>query len=208
MNENFRMTATPVASRTQFELEAPQTPQRNERRTFCALGTLAALGAGGFAGLAPMAAHALEPGQRAPAFSLPGLDGPVQLEALRGKVVLVDFWASWCGPCKQSFPWMSALQARLGASGLRIVAVNVDRDRAAAEAFLRAMQPQMVAPLTIAFDSAGDTPARYGAKAMPTSVLVGAEGQVLLRHAGFRDADRPVLEAAITAALAGVRGAK
>jgi len=190
---------------------APPAPARTTRRAFCSLGTFGAaatFGAVGLAALAPRVAHALEPGQRAPAFTLPGLEGPVQLEALRGKVVLVDFWASWCGPCKQSFPWMSALQARHGASGLRIVAVNVDRDRAAADAFLRAMQPQMVAPLSIAFDSAGETPARYGAKAMPTSVLVGADGQVLLQHAGFRDADRPVLEAAITAALAGVRGAK
>ncbi len=167
--------------------------QRALRRRAICLGTLA-----GF--IAPPAL-AIDAGQRAPAFALPGLDGPVQLEALRGKVVLLDFWASWCGPCKLSFPWLSAMQARHGAAGLRVVAVNVDRERSAADAFLRALQPQMATPLTIAFDSAGQTPVSYGAKAMPTSVLVGPDGLVLLQHAGFRDADKPALEAALAAAL-------
>ena len=181
-----------------LEADSAGAPPRHSRRAFCA---------GALASLASLPALAIEAGQRAPAFALPGLDGPVQLEALRGKVVLLDFWASWCGPCKLSFPWLSAMQARHGAAGLRVVAVNVDRERSAADAFLRALQPQMTTPLTIAFDSAGETPGRYGAKAMPTSVLIGADGQVLLQHAGFRDADKPALESAIAAALAAVASA-
>lgn len=177
------------------------------RRAFCArglgvVGGALALGGTATLGLGAAPAWAIEAGQRAPAFSLPGAEGAVTLEALRGRVVLLDFWASWCAPCKLSFPWMSAMQARHAAAGLRVVAVNVDRQRPPADAFLRAVQPQMAAPLTIAFDSAGETPERYGAKAMPTSVLIGADGQVLLQHAGFRDVDKPALEAAIASALA------
>ncbi|MBL8289680.1 MAG: TlpA family protein disulfide reductase [Rubrivivax sp.] len=168
-------------------------------------GGAAATFASAAASFAAAAAGAVAVGQPAPAFTLAGLEGSVALEALRGKVVLLDFWASWCAPCRLSFPWMSAMQARHGAAGLRVVAVNVDRQRAAADAFLRAMQPQMGAPLTIAFDPAGETPERYGAKAMPTSVLIGADGRVLLHHAGFRDDDKPVLEAAVVAALAAAK---
>lgn len=156
------------------------------------------------AALSPLPALAAKAGEAAPAFSLPAAGptgGAISLEALRGKVVLLDFWASWCGPCKLSFPWMSQMQARHGARGLQVVAVNLDREARAAEAFLRAVQPQMSAPLVIAYDGAGDTPKRYGVQAMPTSVLIGADGVVALHHPGFRDDDKPALEAAIGAAL-------
>ena len=62
-----------------------------------------------------------------------GLD----LERFRGKVVVVDFWASWCAPCRQSFPWLNEMQAKYGSAGLVVIAVNVDRERAEAERFLR-----------------------------------------------------------------------
>lgn len=143
-------------------------------------------------------AQAAEPGQPAPAFALPGTAGPVELQALRGQVVLLDFWASWCGPCRQSFPWLGELQARHAARGLKVVGINVDRQRASAEAFLA----QVPARFTVAFDSAGEVPRRYAVKAMPSSVLVGADGLVLLQHAGFRDDDRAPLEAAVVQALA------
>ena len=110
--------------------------------------------------------RAAEAGAPAPALTLPGAAGPVVLPA-KGKVVLVDFWASWCGPCRQSFPWMNRMQQRYGAAGLQIVAVNVDQDRAEAEAFLR----KLPAAFTVAFDGGGDTPKRWGVRAMPTSVL-------------------------------------
>jgi len=143
-------------------------------------------------------ALATEAGQAAPTLQLPGSAGAVDLADLKGRVVYLDFWASWCVPCRLSFPWMNDMQARYGARGLQVLAVNVDAKRAAADTFLA----QVPARFAIAFDSAGDTPRRYGVKAMPTSVLVGPDGTVLQQHAGFRDDDRAALEAAIVAALA------
>ncbi len=142
-------------------------------------------------------AWGLEPGQPAPALQLPGTAGPVDLAALKGRVVYLDFWASWCVPCRLSFPWMNEMQARYGARGLQVLAVNLDAQRRAADSFLA----QVPARFAVAYDSSGDTPRRYGVKAMPTSVLVGADGAVLQQHAGFRDDDRAALEAAIVTAL-------
>ncbi len=156
----------------------------------------AALLAAGLA-MAGAPAGAVELGAPAPALQLPGLSGQVDSLALKGKVVVLDFWASWCAPCKRSFPWWNDMQAKYGARGLQVVGVNVDRKRSDADAFL----VQAPARFAIAFDGAGDTPRRYAVKGMPTTVIVGADGSVLARHEGFKDDDRAALEAAIVAAL-------
>lgn len=141
--------------------------------------------------------RAAEVGQSAPPFSLPGRDGTITLAALHGKVVFLDFWASWCVPCRQSFPWMNQMQARYAARGLHVLAINVDKQRADADAFL----VKIPAQFAIAFDAPGDTPRAYGVKGMPTSLLIGADASVLHQHAGFRDDDKGSLEAKIVAAL-------
>jgi cytochrome c biogenesis protein CcmG/thiol:disulfide interchange protein DsbE len=143
---------------------------------------------------------AASPGQPAPTLALPGTAGVVDLAAYKGKVVYLDFWASWCGPCKLSFPWLNDMQARHGPRGLQVVAVNLDRQRALADAFLA----QVPARFVVAFDPAGDSARRYAVQGMPSSVLIAADGLVLQQHAGFRDEDRAAREAAIVAALAGV----
>jgi thiol-disulfide isomerase/thioredoxin len=141
--------------------------------------------------LATLPTTAQQVGSAAPAVA--GVD----TAALKGKVVIVDFWASWCAPCKRSFPWWNEMQAKYGARGLHIVAVNVDKQRADADAFLAKMTPRFA----LAFDAEGRTPKNFQVKAMPTSVLIGTDGRVLLRHEGFKDDDRAALEAAIVAAL-------
>jgi len=154
----------------------------------------------GLALLCAGSACATPAGEAAPAFSLPARtasEPAVELAQFKGQVVLLDFWASWCGPCRQSFPWLTQLQARLGARGLRVVGINVDRQRSAAEQFLA----QVPAGFTLAFDAAGEVARRYAVQGMPSSVLVGADGRVLLQHTGFRDADRALLEAAVVDAL-------
>lgn len=108
------------------------------------------------------------------------------LESLHGKVVLVDFWASWCGPCLQSFPWMNGLHAKHADDGLVILAVNLDQDRAQADAFLKKLPPQF----RVEYDANGTLAKSFGVEAMPTSFLIDRDGQVRARHAGFRDKQR------------------
>ena len=143
-------------------------------------------------------AAAIERGQPAPDFTLTDAQSqPVQLSALRGKAVYVDFWASWCAPCRRSFPWMNAMQEKYGPNGLVVVGINVDQRRADADKFLA----QTPAKFSIAFDAQGATPKAYSIKGMPSSVLVDPKGQVVAVHAGFRDEDRDELEARIRSAL-------
>ena len=143
-------------------------------------------------------AQAVEPGQAAPPFELPGKQGVVRLADYRGKLVYLDFWASWCGPCRKSFPWMNDLQARYGARGFQVIGLNVDQKPADAAAFLT----QVAANFDIAYDAGGHAPRAYGVKGMPTSILIGPDGKVLAVHTGFRDEHRDELERKIVAALA------
>jgi thiol-disulfide isomerase/thioredoxin len=108
------------------------------------------------------------------------------LESLHGKVVLVDFWASWCGPCLQSFPWMNELHAKHGGEGLVIVAVNLDQDRALADAFLK----KVPAKFRVEYDAQGALAQQFNVQAMPTSVLIDRAGRVRIRHAGFKEKHR------------------
>jgi cytochrome c biogenesis protein CcmG, thiol:disulfide interchange protein DsbE len=140
---------------------------------------------------------ALAVGEVAPAFDLPGNAAPIKLSEFKGKVVYVDFWASWCGPCKQSFPWLNDMQSKYGAKGFQVVGINVDAKTADAKTFLT----EVPAKFTVAYDDKGVTPKQFGIKGMPSSVLIDATGKVLLQHTGFRDADKAQLEQAIQQAL-------
>jgi cytochrome c biogenesis protein CcmG, thiol:disulfide interchange protein DsbE len=147
-------------------------------------------------------AYATEAGQPAPAFSLPTAKGDtVALDKLRGKVVYVDFWASWCGPCRRSFPWMNEMQQKYGAKGFTVVAVNVDKKRGDAEKFL----VQNPANFTVVYDEAGTTPAAYGVKGMPSSYLVDARGNVTFVERGFLDESKADLENRVATLLAAAK---
>jgi thiol-disulfide isomerase/thioredoxin len=148
--------------------------------------------------LAAPAAWSLDPGAAAPELALPGLKETVKLSELKGKVVYLDFWASWCGPCKQSFPFMNEMQAKYQAQGLEVVAVNLDRQRSDADQFLA----QVPAHFAVAFDTQGDSARRFAVKGMPSTFLIGRDGKVLVAHRGFKDDDRKELEARIAQALA------
>lgn len=159
--------------------------------------------AAGLACLVP-ALEAAEAGALAPDFDLPGVgDSRWSLRPFRGRLVYLDFWASWCGPCKLSLPWMADISERWGAQGLQVIAVNVDAKAADAQRFM-ASQARMP---PVAFDHAGVTPRSFGVKSMPTSLLIDREGKILWRHAGFSAADREPLEQKIRTALSRVGGA-
>jgi len=141
-------------------------------------------------------ALATEVGQPAPSFTLPSAKGePVSLDKLRGKVVYVDFWASWCGPCRRSFPWMNDMQQKYGGRGLVVVGVNIDKRRADADKFLA----QTPANFTIAFDEAGTTPSAYAVKGMPSSYLIDGKGNITYVERGFLDEHKAELEQRIAA---------
>jgi cytochrome c biogenesis protein CcmG/thiol:disulfide interchange protein DsbE len=120
-------------------------------------------------------------GDAVPAFKLAAAGGTIEPDSLRGRVVYVDFWASWCEPCRRSFPWLAHLHEQYGDRGLTVVAINLDQERKAADAFL-AKYP---APFRVAFDPQGKTAGAFHVEVMPTSFLIGRDGRVLERHAGF-----------------------
>ena len=152
----------------------------------------------GFA-LAAAVSWAAGVGEAAPAFSLRDASGAtIALQALRGQVVYVDFWASWCGPCRRSFPWMNELQRRYGGRGLTIVAINVDKNPADAARFLERNPAQFA----IAYDQAGATPLAYAVEGMPSSYLVDAQGKVVDVEQGFHDDRKALVERRIQSLLA------
>jgi cytochrome c biogenesis protein CcmG/thiol:disulfide interchange protein DsbE len=105
----------------------------------------------------------------------------LDLSAYKGKVVYLDFWASWCAPCRLSFPWMAQLQQMYGPSGLVVVAVDVDKDRAKADEFLHQMPPSF----RIVYDPNGSIARQYDFHDMPTTVLIGRDEKVHFVHGGF-----------------------
>ena len=139
-----------------------------------------------------------EAGEPAPGFSLPGNNAQtVSLAALRGKVVYLDFWASWCQPCRQSFPWMNSMLKRHADKGLVIVAVNVDKSRELSDRFLKDMPAQF----TIAYDPEGKVASAYKVKGMPSSYLIDRQGRLHSSHVGFRSENTAAMESAITSLL-------
>lgn len=121
----------------------------------------------------------------------------LNLEQYQGKVVYVDFWASWCGPCRQSFPVMNQLQKTYGENNFVIVAINEDSEPGAAEQFLA----QYPANFTIFYDQNGELAKYFKVDAMPTSYLLDQAGTAKYRHRGFRQKDVAKLEQQIESLL-------
>jgi len=138
--------------------------------------------------LAGLPASATAP-TAAPDFKLPARDGSqVQLSELRGQVVMINFWASWCGPCRQEMPLLEQIQAKYEPLGFTLLGVNVEPDSAEAEKWLRNVRVSF----PILFDRANAVSASFGVEAMPSSVLIDREGHVRHVHRGYKPGDEAV----------------
>lgn len=113
---------------------------------------------------------------------------PLDLGELRGHVIYLDFWASWCAPCRQSFPWMESMNKEYAAQGLSIVAIDVDADKADAERFLRTFHPGF----EVRFDPKGAWAEQFKVVGMPTSIIIDRHGVTRYVHTGFWPADATV----------------
>jgi thiol-disulfide isomerase/thioredoxin len=107
----------------------------------------------------------------------------IRLSELQGRVVVLDFWASWCVPCRRSFPVLDALQKQFRDRGLTVVAVNVDEQRRDADQFLE-KRPHAMA---VAFDPQGGAAKAFGLKGMPSTVLIDRHGDIRFTHMGYTE---------------------
>lgn len=135
----------------------------------------------------------------APNVSLGMLSGnAVHIGDLRGKVVLVDFFASWCIPCRKSFPELEALHRQHESQGLVVVAVNVDEERKNADAFLEMFPHSM----RIALDPKGTVAEAFGVSAMPTTKILDRSGHIRYTHKGYTEKALAKMQEQVVALLA------
>jgi peroxiredoxin len=122
----------------------------------------------------------------APDFSLPARDGgAVRLSDLRGQVVMINFWATWCGPCRQDMPLLEQIHAKYEPLGFTLLGVNVEPDSTPAQDWLKGVPVSF----PILFDRENAVSAQFGVEAMPSSVLIDREGRVRHVHRGYKPGD-------------------
>jgi cytochrome c biogenesis protein CcmG/thiol:disulfide interchange protein DsbE len=146
--------------------------------------------------------YAVEVGDTAPDFTLADIEEgkpAFTLSDLRGKVVYLDFWASWCAPCLKSLPLYNELHAKYQAQGLEVVGINIDNPIEDGLDFLLDTPLDFKIPV----DPDGEIPTLYDVFGMPTSYLIDPEGVVRLVHMGFRDGDLELIEEEIVKMLEG-----
>ena len=145
-------------------------------------------------------AQAIAVGDEAPDFTLKSLLGTKQitLKQFKGKVVYLDFWASWCGPCRQSFPFLAQLQQQYQQHGFEVVSVNLDANRQLATDFL----DQFPVNFNHAQGFDTDISEKYAIEAMPTAYLIDAKGRIRIIHKGFKTSHQEFIKAIVEKLLA------
>ena len=136
------------------------------------------------AAVSSMAGAAVTPSAGAPDFTLPSLDGPnLRLQEQRGRVVMINFWATWCGPCRVEMPHLSKLYEKYRGSGFTVLAVNIDEDPQKAASLAK----QLGMRFPVLLDTEKKVSRLYDLSTMPSTVLVDRDGRVRFVHRGYRD---------------------
>ena len=117
---------------------------------------------------------------------------PEQLQELlqqhKGNVIYVDFWASWCSPCRKSFPWMNEMQSKY--DNLKIISINLDQNKELATEFLT----KTPANFSIIYDPKGQLAKQYKVQGMPSSYIFNKDGELVNAHIGFTEAKQKAYE--------------
>jgi peroxiredoxin len=129
---------------------------------------------------------AVEQNSPAPDFTLNGQAGkPVALDQYKGQVVMLNFWASWCGPCRQEFPLLDDIYKKYGKLGFTMIGVNVEPDSKAANDWLK----QTPVTFPILYDTDSKVSKLYGVEGMPSTVILDRKGTVRMIHRGYEPGD-------------------
>lgn len=146
-------------------------------------------------GLAGHTADAVETGAVMPhcALSPVGQQKNTDLNQYKGQVLYIDFWASWCGPCAKSFPFMNEMHRQLKDRGLQIIAVNLDENPDDAKAFLA----KMPAEFTVLADLTKQCAKDFDVKAMPSTYIIDKQGVVHHIHMGFKPGEAQALKSIV-----------
>lgn len=123
----------------------------------------------------------------------------IDLKSLQGKIVYVDFWASWCEPCRYSFPLLNQLRKEFSENDLVMIGISVDENKGDALDFLK----KTPADFQVALDTAGVCPTEFNVEGMPSSFVLSRNGELLYSHKGFRKADENIIRQKISQALSG-----
>lgn len=133
-----------------------------------------------------LSVNAVAQGKAAPQWVLPGIDGqPVKLSDYRGQVVMLNFWASWCKPCREEMPLLDALQRRYSAIGFTVVGVNVDQNSTNGKKMLK----NSPVGFPVVFDKENTTLEQYGVEAMPSTYMIDRKGNIRYVHRGYKRGD-------------------
>lgn len=181
------------------QAHALRTNRQGERRRLLAQlahagAAVAALGA--LAAAAPRAQAGVTPSAPAPDFTLRSAEGGnLRLAELRGRVVLVNFWATWCGPCKIEMPHLNRLYEKYKSAGFVLLGVNIDEDPKQA----LALATRLGLRFPVLFDSDKAVSRRYALDSMPGTVLIDRDGKVRHVHKGYREGVEATYEAQVRA---------